>query len=173
MRIIGRFKFWSGIVGWSPMVDPSENPLKTLSKLRVESSKKKVKASKHYLKCRTLEEKCTHDLIHVTELEVDRKKLMKRKRYFESKINELQTRFAGQPTTEVMTREIEQRRRKASEIQNQIDACNEKIEEEKKDIGKMRKKAEAQLKKSEEATRESKEIEMEIARLEIRHGIRK
>jgi chromosome segregation ATPase len=111
--------------------------------------------------------------IDLTELEVDRKKLMRRKHYFESKINELQTRFEGQPTTEVTRKEIEQRTRKASEIQNQIDAITERIEEEKKDIGKMKKKADEQLRKSEEATKECKDVEMEIVKLEIRLGIKK
>jgi chromosome segregation ATPase len=149
------------------------NPMKKLSEMRVEASKKKVKASKHYLRCRTLEEKCVNAQIDLTELEVDRKKLMKRKHYFESKIDELQTRFEGQPTTEVTKKEIQQRRRKASEIQTQIDAFTEKIEEERKDIEKMRKKADEQLRKSEEATKECKDIEMEIVKLEIKLGIKK
>jgi chromosome segregation ATPase len=155
------------------MNHPSVNLRKKLSELRVESSKKKVKASKHYLKCRVLEEKCTNDSMRVTDLEVDRQKLVKRRQYFESKIDELESKISGNGPPQLLKKEIEQRRRKIADIQNDINACEEKIAEERKDIEKMRKKAEEQLRKSEEATREAKEIEMEAVKIEIKLGIKK
>jgi predicted RNase H-like nuclease (RuvC/YqgF family) len=141
--------------------------------LRVDASKKKVVASKHYLKCRALEEKCAQASIKVGKHEEDILRLTKRKNHFEESAREMEKKFAGKKDLKFPKKEIEQRMRKASEIQMKIKPLEEKIEEEKKKIEEYKKKANEHLKKCEAATKESKEMEMEAVKIEIKLGIKK
>lgn len=144
-----------------------------ISRLRIEASKKKVQASKHYLKYRALQKKSCLATVRITEYQDEIDELLERKRFFESKARDLEHRFAGQKDLKIARGEIESRKRKALEQLEKAMAIEKKLGEEKKKIEEYAVKAKEYFKKRTEAMKECSELEMEAAELEIKFGIKK
>ena len=155
------------------MIGPSENLVQKLSKLKIEASKKKVEAARYELKCRKLEEKAvkcsTAMMKHREKLDA----VLKRKAHFESKAGELESAPPKGRDPESVRLEIEQRRRKASELLEGSKEFEAKMVEEKARMDELLKSAEELRKKAEASMGESKRLEMEAVATEIRLGIRK
>lgn len=150
------------------MAELSDNLRERISQLRVDASKKKVVASKHYLKCRTYQRKATEISLDIQKHLDEINRLEQRRRYFESKAQEIERKFSGENNMEFAKKEIEQRKRKAMEIHAKIRACEIDINEEKEKIEEYEKKAKECLKKSEDINKEAKELEMEAVKLELK-----
>jgi len=144
-----------------------------ISRLRIEASKKKVRASKHYLKYRALQKKSCLASLRITEYQDEIDELLERKRFFESKAKDLEHKFAGQKNLKIAKGEIESRKRKALEQLEKAMVVEKKLGEEKKKIEEYTEKAKEYFKKRNEAMKEYSELEMEAAELEIKFGIKK
>jgi len=155
------------------MLNVSEDPRDRITELRLQASKQKVVASKHYLKCRTFEKKSAHHSLTIQKHQDELRRLKKRKYYFESKAREIEKKFANEENLEFAQKEIKHRKRKAGEILAQIKACQEDIDAEKKKIQEYEKKAKEWFKKSEETMRECRELEKEAVKIEIKLGMKK
>lgn len=154
------------------MVDHT-NLKEEVSRLRIRASKKKVLASKHYLKYRALQKKSCLATLRITEFQDEIDELLERKRFFESKAKDLEHRFAGQNNLKIAKGEIESRKRKAVEQLEKAMVIEKKMKEEKKKIVEYAEKAKEFFKKRTEAMKEYSELEMEAAELEIKFGIKK
>jgi chromosome segregation ATPase len=151
----------------------SESMRDRLSELRLEASKKKVAASKEYLRCRSLQKKSAQVSLRVVKYQEELHRIVGRMKYFENKAKEIEERFADNDDLEFAKKEIEHRKRKASELRKKIKTQEKKVEEEKKKIEEYDKEAEECLTKNEELTKSTKALDMEIAQLEIKLGLRK
>ena len=93
-----------------------ENLKEDISRLRIEASKKKVIASKYNLRCRSLQKKSSQVSLEIIKCQEEINRLLKRKKYFESKVNDLECKYPGEDNPEFAKKETNQCKRKAMEL---------------------------------------------------------